>query len=108
MAIADITIIPIGTETPSVSKYVAGIQEVLEKRAAEGNITYQLTPMSTLIEGELSELFNVIQELHESVFSEEIQRVATNIRIDERKDRSDHSMQNKLKSVEKHLSNKKS
>ncbi|MCY9389410.1 thiamine-binding protein, partial [Bacillus haynesii] len=30
MAIADVTIIPIGTETPSVSAYVAEIQTILE------------------------------------------------------------------------------
>ncbi|MFB1080674.1 MTH1187 family thiamine-binding protein [Jeotgalibacillus sp. JSM ZJ347] len=105
MAIADITIIPIGTTTPSVSKYIADIQRVLENRAQEGLITYELTPMSTLIEGELTDLFKVIQELHESVFSEDVKRVATNIRIDERRDRNDHSMQNKLASVKKHLSN---
>ncbi|MDZ5712161.1 MTH1187 family thiamine-binding protein [Jeotgalibacillus haloalkalitolerans] len=104
MAIADITIIPIGTASPSVSKYVADIQRVLEARAGEGLITYELAPMSTLIEGELTDLFKVIQELHESVFSEDIKRVATNIRIDERRDRNDHSMQNKLASVKKHLS----
>ncbi|AJD91452.1 hypothetical protein JMA_21350 [Jeotgalibacillus malaysiensis] len=104
MAIADITIIPIGNKSPSVSQYVADLQRVLEKRAQEGLITYELTPMSTLIEGELTDLFKVIQELHESVFSEEIKRVATNIRIDERRDRNDHSMQNKLASVKKHLS----
>ncbi|TFD97521.1 MTH1187 family thiamine-binding protein [Jeotgalibacillus salarius] len=104
MAIADITIIPIGTKTPSVSQYVADIQEILEKRAQEGVITFELTPMSTLIEGELSVVFKVIQELHESIFSEEISRVATNIRIDERRDRDDHSMQNKLASVKRHLS----
>ncbi|MCY8335617.1 thiamine-binding protein, partial [Bacillus spizizenii] len=28
MAIADVTIIPIGTETPSVSAYVADVQKI--------------------------------------------------------------------------------
>lgn len=30
MAIADVTIIPIGTKTPSVSEYVADVQKILE------------------------------------------------------------------------------
>ncbi len=30
MAIADVTIIPIGTKTPSVSEYVADVQNILE------------------------------------------------------------------------------
>ena len=52
MAIVDITVIPVGTGTPSVSEYVAEIQKVL--RQYEGKIKYQLTPMSTLIEGDLT------------------------------------------------------
>ncbi|TDL34548.1 MTH1187 family thiamine-binding protein [Jeotgalibacillus sp. S-D1] len=103
MAIVDVTIIPIGTDTPSVSKFVADIQRILIKWSEEGKITYELTPMSTLIEGELSTLFEVVKEMHESPFIKGIERVATNIRIDDRRDRNDHSMQNKLASVQHHL-----
>ncbi len=59
MAIADVTIIPIGTKTPSVSEYVADVQNILEGYKAAGKIKFQLTPMNTLIEGELSDLFAV-------------------------------------------------
>ncbi len=31
MAIADVTIIPIGTETPSVSAYVADVQRIVRR-----------------------------------------------------------------------------
>lgn len=86
MAIVDVTIIPIGTETPSVSKYVASVQKVLRRSQEEGKIRFQLTPMNTIIEGELPDLFKVIQEMHEVPFSEGIQRVATTIRIDDRRD----------------------
>lgn len=86
MAIVDVTVIPIGTETPSVSKYVASVQKVLRKYQEEGKIRFQLTPMNTIIEGELPILLEVIQEMHEAPFSEGIQRVATTIRIDERRD----------------------
>jgi uncharacterized protein (TIGR00106 family) len=86
MAIVDVTVIPIGTETPSVSKYVASVQKVLSKYQEEGKIRFQLTPMNTIIEGKLPDLFEVIQEMHEVPFSEGIQRVATTIRIDDRRD----------------------
>ncbi|WP_230122491.1 MTH1187 family thiamine-binding protein [Bacillus velezensis] len=66
MAIADVTIIPIGTKTPSVSEYVADVQNILEGYKAAGKIKFQLTPMNTLIEGELSDLFAVIQDIHEA------------------------------------------
>jgi uncharacterized protein (TIGR00106 family) len=86
MAIVDVTVIPIGTETPSVSKYVASVHKLLQKYEVEGKIRYQLTPMNTIIEGELPVLFEVIQAMHEVPFREGIQRVATSIRIDDRRD----------------------
>ncbi|GAE24784.1 hypothetical protein JCM9140_736 [Halalkalibacter wakoensis JCM 9140] len=101
MAIVDVTIIPIGTDSPSVSKYVAEIQEVL--KTYEGKITYQLTPMSTLIEGELPVLFEVIQAIHEVPFKHGLQRVATNIRIDDRRDKR-ATMEGKVEAVQAHLS----
>lgn len=102
MAIVDVTIIPIGTEGPSVSKYVATIQTVLEQFKQEGVIEYQLTPMNTIIEGELSQLLKVIQAIHEVPFQHGIQRVATNIRIDDRRDKKS-TMVSKMESVQKHL-----
>lgn len=86
MAIVDVTVIPIGTKTPSVSSYVADIQKILKQYEENGDIQYQLTPMNTLIEGELPVLFKVIQAIHEAPFNAGIQRVATNIRIDDRRD----------------------
>jgi uncharacterized protein (TIGR00106 family) len=105
MAIVDVTVIPIGTETPSVSKYVASVQMVLRKYQEEGKIRFQLTPMNTIIEGELPDLFEVIQEMHEVPFSEGIQRVATTIRIDDRRDVK-RSMEYKVERVTSLLNEK--
>ncbi|MCM3442139.1 MTH1187 family thiamine-binding protein [Metabacillus halosaccharovorans] len=102
MAIVDVTIIPVGTTTPSVSEYVADIQHILKKFEEEGKINYKLTPMNTIIEGELPTLFQVISAIHEAPFQKGIQRVATNIRIDDRRDKKT-TMEGKLESVEKHL-----
>ncbi|MEI5905860.1 MTH1187 family thiamine-binding protein [Bacillus spongiae] len=98
MAIVDITVIPIGTETPSVSNYVADIQKLLLKLEEEGQISFKLTPMSTLIEGDLPILLDVVQKIHEVPFEKGIQRVATNIRIDDRRDKK-RKMEDKLASV---------
>lgn len=97
LAIVDITIIPIGTNEPSVSQYVAEIHQLLE--TYKDKVKYQLTPMSTIIEGELPVLFEVIQALHEVPFSKGVQRVATNIRIDDRRDKQ-LIMSEKIRSVE--------
>ncbi|WP_353855244.1 MTH1187 family thiamine-binding protein [Bacillus sp. Bos-x628] len=102
MAIADVTIIPVGTGTPSVSEYVADVQTILEGFHKEGKIKYQLTPMNTLIEGELSVLFEVIQHIHEAPFQKGVHRVATNIRIDDRRDQTT-TLESKLASVNKHF-----
>ncbi|KAA0549425.1 MTH1187 family thiamine-binding protein [Bacillus sp. BGMRC 2118] len=104
MAIVDVTVIPIGTDTPSVSQYVAEIQGILKEYEQQGKISYQLTPMSTLIEGELPDLFDVIQAIHESPFQNGIQRVATNIRIDDRRDKK-VKMNDKLESVRQRMKN---
>lgn len=98
MAIVDVTVIPIGTQTPSVSSYVADIQRILKQYEEQGKVQYQLTPMNTLIEGELSVLFEVIQAIHEAPFNEGIKRVATNIRIDDRRDVK-RKMDDKVKRV---------
>lgn len=102
MAIVDVTVIPIGTPTPSVSEYVADIQKILKGFEDEGKITYQLTPMNTQIQGELPDLLQVIQAIHEAPFSKGIKRVATNIRIDDRRDK-ESTMDSKLESVNKKL-----
>ncbi|MGK9043635.1 MTH1187 family thiamine-binding protein [Mammaliicoccus vitulinus] len=102
MAIVDVVVIPVGTEGPSVSEYIADIQLILEKHKESGKIDFQLTPMNTLIEGDLKDLFEVIQEIHESPFNKGLDRVCTNIRIDDRRDKS-RKMNEKLESVNKHL-----
>lgn len=100
MAIIDITVIPVGTGTPSVSEYVAEIHRVLQKY--EGKVKVQLTPMSTLIEGDLTLLFEIAQEIHEVPFQKGLQRVCTNIRIDDRRDK-EHSMERKMQAVKAKL-----
>ncbi|MDM5326309.1 MTH1187 family thiamine-binding protein [Neobacillus sp. CF12] len=100
MAIVDITIIPVGTSTPSVSEYVAEIQRVLQQY--EGRVKFQLTPMSTLIEGDLKLLLEIVHELHEVPFLKGLQRVCTNVRIDDRRDK-ENTMERKLQSVQSKL-----
>ncbi|WP_394232945.1 MTH1187 family thiamine-binding protein [Niallia oryzisoli] len=98
MAIVDVTVIPVGTKTASVSTYVADIQRVLKKYEEKGDIRYQLTPMNTIIEGELSLLFEVIQAMHEVPFEKGLVRVCTNIRIDDRRD-IERKMEEKVERV---------
>ena len=58
--------------------------------------------MNTLIEGELKDLFEVVQAIHELPFDKGLDRVCTNIRIDDRRDKS-RKMNDKVKAVQDHL-----
>ena len=99
MAIVEVSIIPIGTGSSSLSSYVAGVLGILSE--AE-DIKYQLTPMGTIIEGDLNRIIEVIKKMHDSVFSDDISRVVTTIKIDDRRDKN-ASMEQKLNSVDQKL-----
>lgn len=100
MAIVEITVIPVGTETTSLSRYVAEMQLILDE--AGESIRFQLTPMSTVIEGELSVLLDIVRRLHESPFAQGASRVCTNLKIDDRRDRP-ASMEQKMNAVAERL-----
>lgn len=99
MAIAEVTVIPIGTGSTSLSSYVAELQHVLEKQSG---ITYTLTSMSTIIEGPLDEVFSAIRAIHEAPFQSGAGRVSTSVKIDDRRDKASSSEQ-KLHSVREKL-----
>jgi len=99
MVVAEISVTPLGTGEAGVSKYVARCVQVVQ---ASG-LDYQLTPMGTVIEGDLSRILEVIGKMHEAPFSMGAPRVSTLVKIDDRRDREDHSMLEKVRSVERKL-----
>ena len=99
MAIAEVSIIPLGTKTPSVSKYLARACKALPE---EKNIKYELTSMGTIIEGDLEDILRVVRNMHEAIFSDEIMRVVTTIKIDDRRDKP-LTMRGKIESLLKKL-----
>lgn len=98
MAVVFLTITPIGTGSPSVSRYVAGVQRILD---ASG-LTHQLTAMGTIIEGDLDLILAVVRRMHEHPFAEGAVRVSTLVKIDDRRDKP-HSIAGKMRSVEEKL-----
>jgi len=101
MAMIDISVVPVGTPTPSVSQYVAGAVRILQN---EPGIKYELTPMNTVIEGDLEQLMNLATRMHRSAFDAGVQRVVTTIRIDDRRDKP-LTMEGKIEAVKKKLGN---
>ncbi len=83
MAIMQLTIIPLGTQTPSLGQYVAEIEQTLQK---EG-VPHTLTDMGTIIEGEPQALLTLAARLHALPFAHGVQRVVTQLVLDERRDK---------------------
>jgi uncharacterized protein (TIGR00106 family) len=98
MAIAFLTITPLGTGTPSVSRFVAGVEKILSGTP----LNHQLTAMGTIIEGDLDEILAVVRRMHEHPFTQGALRVSTSLRIDDRRDKP-HSIAGKMRSVEEKL-----
>ncbi|KAB3530048.1 MTH1187 family thiamine-binding protein [Alkaliphilus serpentinus] len=99
MAIVELTIVPLGTGSTSISNYVADCHKIL---MMEKELKYQLTPMGTIIEGDLNRILETIKKMHEIPFKKGAMRVSTSIKIDDRRDQ-EGSMQQKLQSVEAKL-----
>jgi len=93
VVIVEFVIVPLGEK--SLSRYVAEVIKLLEKKG----VKYQLTPMATIIETKtVREAFDIIEEAHELMFNLGAERVSTTIRIDDKRDRERH-MEDKVKSV---------
>ena len=99
MVIAEVSIVPLGTKTPSLSKHIARAFRVLRE---EKNIKYELTSMGTIIEGDLGDILRVVRKMHESIFDGKVMRVGTTIKIDDRRDKT-LSMRGKIESLSKEL-----
>jgi uncharacterized protein (TIGR00106 family) len=98
MAVVFVSITPLGTGTPSVSRYVAGAEKILRGTGLE----HQLTAMGTLIEGDLDAILKVIRRMHEHPFTQGAVRVSTLVKIDDRRDK-EHTIAGKMRSVAKKL-----
>ncbi len=99
MAIVEVSITPLGTASTSISAYVADCHRVLAEETA---IRYQLTPMGTILEGDLDEILRVVRRMHEVPFARGALRVSTLVKIDDRRD-TRASMAKKLSAVKEKL-----
>jgi len=98
MALVEISIIPLGTSTPSVSEHIAASLKPLQK----AGLKYTITPMGTVIEGDLDTIMDTVRQMHEACFKKDVQRVVTTIKIDDRRDKP-ATIENKVQSVQEKL-----
>jgi uncharacterized protein (TIGR00106 family) len=83
MALMEISLIPIGTNSASFSSSVVNAVRLIEERG----LKYQITPTSTIMEGDVDQLMDTAKAIHQNAITNGIHRVITNISIDERMDK---------------------
>ena len=93
--IAEISIVPLGTATTSLSGYIAACINTVKQAQ---DISYQLTAMGTIIQGRLEQILELAQKMHEVPFAMGAKRVVTTIHIDDRRDKS-MTIDSKVKAV---------
>lgn len=81
-ATAEIQVIPIGVGV-SVRKEVKRAHQIIE----ESGLTVTLHAYGTNVEGELSTIFDVVQQVHETLHAEGTVRLSTAMKIGTRTDK---------------------
>jgi len=100
MATADLTILALGRADPGSAAYVAEIQRRL---AAQDCVRYVMHAMGTSLEGETADILAVVGELHAVPFEQGVPRVYSVLRLDERRDKPNQTLEDKIRSVERRL-----
>ena len=100
MITCDFAILPVGCETTECKDYVTAAVQVIK----DSGLNYQLTGMGTQIEAEnLEELYSAIAKAQEAVFEVGVGRVYTVIKVDDRRDLENRTLDAKVDMVEKML-----
>lgn len=94
--LAEFSIVPLDKGV-SLSEYVSKILNMVDK----SGLDYKLTPMGTIVEGDLEEVMELIKECHQEM-KQHSDRVETKIIIDDRAG-AENRIDGKIESVEKKL-----
>lgn len=86
-----------GIEGTEIGEYVTKAVEIIEK----SGLNYQLTAMGTQIEtDDLKKLYEVCGEVQEAIFEMGCGRVYSVLKIDDRRDKENRTLEAKIKTVE--------
>jgi uncharacterized protein (TIGR00106 family) len=100
VATADLTVLALGRPGASASEYIAEIQRRLR---AQEQVGYRMHAMGTSLEGSTEDILSLVAELHSVPFDLGIPRVYTVLKLDERRDRPDQTLDDKVRAVEERL-----
>ncbi|HOS43258.1 MAG TPA: MTH1187 family thiamine-binding protein [Armatimonadota bacterium] len=82
--VADIALIPVGTNSPSISRMLADSVKVLERF----DLTYDVTSTGTNVEGDLDTILQAVKAMEEVPFQEGADRVVILLKLDDRRDKA--------------------
>jgi uncharacterized protein (TIGR00106 family) len=100
VATAELTVLALGRQEVSASEYIAEIQKRL---ASQDRVNYRMHAMGTELEGTTQDILAVVSWLHETPFEMGVPRVYTVLKLDERRDKPDQTLDDKVRSVEERL-----
>ena len=80
--LAELEIIPVGTQSPSLSTILAEVAKLIDK----SGLDYRVGPMGTVVEGEWEPIMRLAKQCHDAMLKSSA-RVMTTIRIDDRTDK---------------------
>jgi uncharacterized protein (TIGR00106 family) len=99
LATAEISLYPVGTDSPSLSFYIARSIESIQ----DLGIKHQTTPMGTILESDdLQKIFDATKAMTETIHRLGVKRVEIILKIDSRTDKK-QSAEDKMKSLGRHL-----
>jgi uncharacterized protein (TIGR00106 family) len=100
MATADLTVLALGRPELSATEYIAEIQRRLQRQE---RVRFRMHAMGTSLEGSTADILAVVEELHAVPFEQGVQRVYTVLKLDERRDRPEQTLDDKVRAVEDRL-----
>ena len=100
MATADLTVIALGRPGASASEYIAEIQRRLR---GQDRVRFRMHAMGTSLEGSTADILALVGELHAVPFEMDVPRVYTVLKLDERRDRPEQTLDDKVRAVEERL-----
>jgi uncharacterized protein (TIGR00106 family) len=100
LSTADLTVIGLGRAEASASGYIAEIQRRLR---AQDRVRYVMHGMGTSLEGTTEDILAVVGSLHRVPIDLGLPRAYSVLKLDERTDKPDQTLADKVRSVEDRL-----
>jgi uncharacterized protein (TIGR00106 family) len=100
VATADFSVIPLGGPGASAGEYLAEIRRRLDR---QDRVRFRMHAMGTSLEGDTADILALVGQMHAVPFEMGLPRVYTVLKLDERRDRPEQTLEDKERSVEEAL-----